>query len=164
MGVFWITGLSSSGKTTISNLLYEKLSINKNLIQIDGDIIREVFGSDLGYSYEERLISAYRNARLCKFLNEKGLLVICSTISMYDEVREWNRSNIKNYFEVYLKVSKNELKSRDSKGIYKGSQSNVVNFENGWEEPKNPHLVIKNEKIEDLNKNIEKIISNCFFL
>ena len=53
--VFWLTGLSGAGKTTIGKLLYEKLKKEKsNVVFLDGDILRGVFGSDLGYSLEYR--------------------------------------------------------------------------------------------------------------
>ena len=165
MGVFWLTGLSGSGKTTISNLIFTELKKgHKNVIRIDGDVIREVFGNDLGYSKEERLKSSYRNARLCKYLDDEGMTVICSTISMFEEVRIWNRKNIKKYFEVYLKVPIDELKSRDIKGVYSEPKGKVVDFENGWQEPESPNLIIQNSKISDVNKNAKKILKAYPFL
>ena len=98
--VYWITGLSGAGKTTIGKKLYERLKEkNCNIVFLDGDILREVFGGDLGYSREERVKCAMRYARLCKMLVEQGLDVICCTISMFDSVREWNRKNIKGYID-----------------------------------------------------------------
>ena len=111
--VFWITGLSGAGKTTIGYLLYTKLKIQKNsIVFLDGDELRKIFGNDLGYSKEDRLKSATRNSRLCKLLSDQGIDVICCTISMFDTIREWNRQNIKNYFEIYLDVSLETLKNR----------------------------------------------------
>lgn len=66
----------------------------------------------MGYSKEDRLKSAIRNSRLCKLLSDQGIDVICCTISMFDAIREWNRENIKNYFEIYLDVSLETLKDR----------------------------------------------------
>ncbi len=52
--VYWITGLSGAGKTTIGKLLYEKIEENNpNTVFLDGDILRKVFGDDLGYSRKE---------------------------------------------------------------------------------------------------------------
>ena len=164
MGVFWITGLSGAGKTTIANLVYNKIKLQcTNVIRIDGDVIRDVFGNDCGYSKKDRLTSAYRNARLCKFLSDEGLITICSTISMYDEVRDWNKNNIDDYFEVYLKVPMNELKLRDKKNIYNSDSDTVVTFDNGWHEPKTPDLIIDNTQIEDLNKTVDMILLSCPF-
>ena len=53
--VYWITGLSGAGKTTIGKLLYEKLkSEYPNTVLLDGDTLRRVFGDDLGYTKDER--------------------------------------------------------------------------------------------------------------
>lgn len=60
---------------------------------LDGDILREVFGNDLGYSKEDRRKCAMRYSRLCAMLQRQGMNVICCTISMFDSVRDWNREN-----------------------------------------------------------------------
>ena len=104
--VFWLTGLSGAGKTTIGKLLYQKLKAQKdNVVFLDGDQLRQVFGDDLGYTPDQRLKSAMRNARLCKLLADQGIDVVCCTISMFDRVRDWNRANIPGYVEVYVKAS-----------------------------------------------------------
>ena len=83
---------------------------------------------------------------------------------MFEEVRIWNRKNIKKYFEVYLKVPIDELKSRDIKGVYSEPKGKVVDFENGWQEPESPNLIIQNSKISDVNKNAKKILKAYPFL
>ena len=100
--VYWITGLSGAGKTSVGLLLYKKMKQNyPNTVFLDGDVLREVFGNDLGYTREERIKCAMRYARLCKMLQEQEMNVICCTISMFDEIRSWNRENIGNYREIY---------------------------------------------------------------
>jgi len=88
-------------------------------------------------------------ARLCNLLSMQGLDVVCATISMFDKCREWNRSNLKNYFEIYLKVSQNELQKRNQKKLYsqvlKKTIKNVVGVDISFEEPKNPDLIIQND-------------------
>ena len=104
--VYWITGLSGAGKTTIGKLFYEKLKTeHPNTVFLDGDMLRKVFGDDLGYTREERIKCAMRYSRLCAMLQEQGMHVVCCTISMFDCVRDWNRENINNYREIYIKVS-----------------------------------------------------------
>ena len=144
--VYWITGLSGAGKTTVGTLLYEKIrAVKDNVVILDGDALREVFGGDLGFTAEERLKSAGRNARLCRMLSDEGIDVVCCTISMYDEIRDWNRKNIENYREVYLKVSDEVLKQRNQKGLYETSQNKLVGFGVKMEEPKNPDMVFVND-------------------
>lgn len=120
--VYWITGLSGAGKTSVGKLLYEKMKQKyPNTVFLDGDVLREVFGNDLGYTREERLKCAMRYARLCKMLQEQGMNVICCTISMFDEIRSWNRENIGSYREIYVRVSMEVLIKRNQKGLYSTS-------------------------------------------
>lgn len=156
--VYWLTGLSGAGKTTVGRSLYEKIKTEKdNIVFLDGDILREVFGNDLGYSLEDRYKSAMRNARLCKMLSNQGLDVICCTISMFNSVRKWNRDNISIYKEIYLKVPDDILKQRNQKGLYDNSLQELVGFGVDMEEPKCPDLLIVNDgtlTIDSIVKNI----------
>ena len=108
--VYWITGLSGAGKTTIGRIFYERLKrIYPNTVFLDGDALRKVFGDDLGYSKEDRRKCAMRYSKLCAMLQEQEINVVCCTISMFDCVRAWNRENIRNYREIYVKVSMDTL-------------------------------------------------------
>ena len=116
--LFWVTGLSGAGKTTLGNMLYKYLKEKyPNTVIFDGDALRSAFGNDLGYSKEERFLCAMRYARLCKLLVDQGMYVICCTISMFDQVRGWNRSNIANYVEVYIEVPVAVLEERNQKNL-----------------------------------------------
>lgn len=148
--LFWITGLSGAGKTTIGTMLYQKLKEKySNTVLFDGDVLRQVFGDDLGYSKEERFVCAMRYARLCKLLTEQGILVVCCTISMFDAVRKWNRENIANYTEVYIQVPMEILEQRNQKNLYddvkRGTVENVVGMDLGLELPKSPDIVLRND-------------------
>lgn len=148
--VYWITGLSGAGKTTIGKLLYEKVKEKyPGTVFLDGDTLRKVFGDDLGYTKEERRKCAMRYSRLCAMLQEQGLNVICCTISMFDSVRDWNRENIPEYIEIYVKVSMETLQRRDQKGLYSGvteeNQKDVVGIHMEFEEPKCPDLILDND-------------------
>lgn len=158
-GLIWITGLSGSGKTTIAKRLIEYY--NNKAILIDGDEVRKVLDlSSSGYDYNGRKHIAFIYARLCQLLSEQGFLVICSTISMFDEVREWNRQNNKNYCEIFLNVAEAERMKRDPKKLYANYKNNLINNMAGLdyqiELPKEPDIII-NETVS-IDESIDIIL------
>lgn len=149
--VYWITGLSGAGKTTIGSLLYESIKVKKdNIILLDGDELRKIYQSN-DYSPVGREKLAYQHARLCKMLSDQNIDVICCVIAMFDGCRNWNRENIEQYKEVYLKVSMDELIRRDQKQLYSRALNkeikNVMGIDISYEEPKRPDLIINNSGI-----------------
>lgn len=158
-GLIWITGLSGSGKTTIAKKLIEYY--NNKAILIDGDEIRKVLDlSSSGYDYNGRKHIAFIYARLCQLLSEQGFLVICATISMYDEVRQWNKDNNKYYCEIFLNVAESERKKRDPKKLYANYKNNLINNMAGLdyqiELPKEPDIII-NETVS-IDESIDIIL------
>ena len=112
--LYWITGLSGAGKTTISTLLYNYLKKKQdNIFLIDGDKIREVY-QNTDYTEEGREKISYMNMRLCKMLTDQGIDVIIAVIGMRDAYREWNRKHIEQYCEIYLEVPMEELIRREA--------------------------------------------------
>lgn len=161
--VYWITGLSGAGKTTIGRVFYAKIKEKyPNTVFLDGDKLRKVFGDDLGYSEEDRWKCAMRYSRLCAMLQEQGLNVICCTISMFDSVRDWNRQNISSYKEIYIRVSMDTLQRRDQKGLYSGiteeKQKEVVGIHMNIEEPKMPDLILQNDGEKTPEEQAEEIL------
>ena len=147
--VYWISGISGTGKTTIGKLLYGKInSFKDNIVFLDGDILRDIIGNDLGYSVEDRRESARRNASLCRVLSSQGIDVICATISLFKDVRDQNRRDIAHYKEIYLKTPLEELGKRDKKNLYsraiRGEISNVWGVDIEVEEPECPDIIIEN--------------------
>lgn len=160
--LFWITGLSGSGKTTISTLLYNYLKTKqKNIVFIDGDEIRKVY-QNTDYSDAGREKISYMNMRLCKMLTNQGIDVIIAVIGMKNIYREWNRKNIENYWEIYLKVPIEILIARDSKKIYsralRNEIVNVYGIDMPYEEPQNPDIIINNNFFLSPEKICETII------
>ena len=111
--VYWFTGLSGAGKTTIANAFFNIMkTINTNTVFLDGDELRYVYGAENNYSYNERKKIALQNSRLCKLIADQNINVICATISMFHECYNWNRENIKNYQEIFIDVPL-EIQQRD---------------------------------------------------
>ncbi len=156
--VYWVTGLSGAGKTTLGKTLFSKIKKAEfPVVMLDGDDMRIVLGvePDSLYSREERLSLARKYSRLTKLISEQGVNVVVTTISMFEEIYEWNRKNIEKDIEIFLDVPLEELKKRDVKGVYDGetsSDSQVAGLSLRVDEPKNPsiHLLWKaNESSEE---------------
>ncbi|MGN9134000.1 adenylyl-sulfate kinase [Clostridium sp. HCP1S3_B4] len=145
--LYWITGLSGSGKTTIGNILYYKLKQKLiNTVILDGDILKGLNESSVGYTYTDRKNRARLYSNICKILVDQGINVIICTIAMFDDIRDWNRENIDKYIEVFLDVDMNTLKKRNKKELYSGkNQKNVAGLDVKVEFPKNPDIIIKND-------------------
>ena len=148
--VYWFTGLSGAGKTTIGRAFFKRFrDTTPGAVFLDGDALRQSIGDGLGYDPNDRLLCAMRYARLCKLLADQGTSVVIATISMFHEVHQWNRSHIDRYHEVYLRVPIDVLRSRDTKGIYReaaaGKTKNVYGIDLPFEEPREPDHVIDND-------------------
>ena len=164
--VFWITGLSGAGKSTLGRELTSRLrAAGRPVTFLDGDTLRSVIAEDLGHTAEDRRRSAMRNARLCRLLAEQGVDVVCATISLFHEVQRWNRKNIPGYREIYLRVPIDELRRRDSKGIYAGAQRgdarDVVGLDVPAEAPETPDLVLDNYGALDVATAVDRILVVC---
>lgn len=154
--VFWITGLSGAGKTTIGGLLYKRILIDKEYaILWDGDAVREAFKEpyDMKYDYESRKKGAFRDARVIKMISDQGIDVVICTIAMIHEIQEWNRENIENYFEIFLDCPMQVLLERDQKRLYSealnGSTINVVGVDIEPEFPRCPDIKVINDGSRD---------------
>src|SRR6516164_1731769 len=162
--VFWITGLSGAGKTTVGRELWTRLrAAGRPAVFLDGDALRAVIAEDLGYSVGSRRQSAMRNARLCRLLARQGTDVVCATISLFHEVQRWNRENIPGYREIYLRVPIEELRRRDSKGIYaearRSDARDVVGLDVPAEAPEAPDLVLDNYGELDVTAAVDRILA-----
>ena len=161
--VYWLTGLSGCGKTTIGKVLYQKLRQNQPaVVLLDGDVLREVLGQQTQYQVADRYEISMIYARLCKMLSEQGITVVCCTISLFHATQVWNREHIPYYYEILIQTPLQELRQRDSKQIYsqqqQGQLSDVVGVDLTAEFPKLPDLIIENTHGKDIEQQVEKIL------
>lgn len=161
--VIWIIGLSGAGKTTVGSLLCQHLKAqHQNMVFLDGDILRQVWGDNLGHDISARAINAHRISHLCKVLDAQGIHVVASVLTIFPEWQKWNRDNLPAYFEVFLDVDMATLEQRDSKGIYaaarRGELKNVVGIDIPYPRPPHPDLVISGDDALQAPENIVKSI------
>ena len=164
--IYWITGLSGAGKTSIGKLFFKKIKKEEpNTIFLDGDELRSIFNIKNSFSMETRLSLSYSYSKFCNFLANQNLNVVIATISMFHEVRAWNKRHIDNYNEIYIKVPMNILVKRDQKNLYsgaiEGNIDNVIGIDIKVDEPKCPDLICINDGSKSLHKLAEEIF---FFL
>lgn len=157
--LYWITGLSGAGKTTIGTQLYYRLKQDhSNIVLLDGDMLKMMVDEVPGYTQEERLKRAYKYARICKGLVDQGLIVICCTIAMYEEVRQWNREHNEEYVEVFLDVPISILRARDKKDIYKNNEKNIVGIDMNVDLPKHPDVTLVNDGSLTVSECVDRIM------
>ena len=163
--VIWIIGLSSSGKSKIAGLVYKRLKKKKiNTVWLDGDNVRNIYNDKLGYTLKDREKNAQRISKLTKYFSDQNINVIASVLSNFPKWQNWNKKNIKNYKQVYLKVSLENLILRDKKNLYKKAlkkkRKNVVGIDLKFHEPLNSDLIIdNNKKTKNFNKIVNKILN-----
>ena len=155
--VYFFTGLSGAGKTTIGGLFHRRLKARKsNVVLLDGDQIRPVYNEDIGYDDAARLRGAHRTFRVANMLAEQGIDVVVCSICMYSALRDWNRENIARYREIYVKAERETLLKRNQKGLY-SSGKNVVGVDLPFDEPKNPDFILQNDGDEAPQTIVERL-------
>jgi len=148
--VVWVIGLSGSGKTTLSEeIVDEARRRGRKVILLDGDRVRELFGNDLGHDIADRRANAERICRLCGFLDEQGIDVVCAILSLFPESRAWCRENLSAYYEIFIDAPLEQLIERDVKGIYsryqRGEINDVAGLDLPFPRPESPDLLITND-------------------
>ncbi|CAG7912528.1 adenylyl-sulfate kinase [Mammaliicoccus sciuri] len=163
--VIWFTGLSGSGKSTISVAL-EKALFEQNITsyRLDGDNIRHGLNQNLGFSPEDRKENIRRIGEVGKLMVDAGVVTMTAFISPYEEDRNTVRDILEDgeFIEVFTKCSLDECESRDPKGLYKKARSGEIKEFTGinapYEEPSNPEIVIDTEN-ESVEESVEKIVA-----
>ena len=163
--LFWITGLSGSGKTEIAEKIKNNI-LNKYgpTVIVSGDDLRKIFNYRK-FSRKDRLAYALNYGKFCKYITGNKINIILSTVSLFHKIRKWNRSNINNYIEIYIQSDINKIIKQKSKFFYRGNYKNIIGKNIKAEFPKSPHIIIKNDFDKSINvlakeliKKINKII------
>ena len=118
----WFTGLSGAGKSTIANLVEQKLhALGRHTAALDGDNVRHGLNRDLSFSEADRVENIRRAAEAAKLMVEAGLIVLVSFISPYRSDRQAARDAVEpgEFLEVFVDTPVDECRRRDPKGLYK---------------------------------------------
>ena len=152
----WFTGLSGAGKSTLAHHIAQELRQRGLKVEIlDGDEVRTNLSKGLGFSKEDRDTNIKRIGYVCKLLSRNGVVAISAAISPYKEVRDFNREQIGQFVEIYVKCSIEELTRRDVKGLYKkalaGEIKNFTGVSDPYEAPERPEITVDSgaESVED---------------
>lgn len=152
--VFWFTGLSGSGKSTIAEHVEKKLFEQGYLVQVlDGDNIRTGICSNLGFSLEDREENIRRISEVSKLFINSGIIVLCSFVSPTKKIRAIAEQIIgkTDFNEVFVNTPIEICEKRDVKGLYKKARSgeikNFTGIDSPFEQPDNPYLEIKTENL-----------------
>jgi adenylylsulfate kinase len=156
----WMTGLSGAGKTSISQIVAQKLQQDGMPIEVlDGDVMRESLTKGLGFSKEDRFTNIDRIAYVA---DRHGVIVIVPVISPYQEMRENARKKIGRFVEVYVNAPLEVCEQRDVKGLYKKARTGEIKgftgIDDPYEEPSDPDIVCYTAE-ETCNQSAEKILN-----
>lgn len=169
---FLLTGLPSSGKSTLAHLTEESLHLHGiHTYVFDGDNIRHGLCSDLGFSPSDRSENIRRVAEVIRLFLDAGVVCICAFISPLKESRKLFRKILgaNDYFEIFIKCPVATCEARDVKGLYAKAKAGLIEDYTGisspYEKPESPDLVIDTTKtpLDESVHNLTDFIYRAIF-
>lgn len=127
--ILWFTGLSGSGKSSISVELEKQLHTRKfRTYRLDGDNVRHGLNKNLGFSIEDRTENIRRIGEVSKLLIDAGLFTLTAFISPYKKDRDQVRDLVgkEDFIEIYVKASLDVCEERDPRGLYKKARAGDI--------------------------------------
>jgi bifunctional enzyme CysN/CysC len=165
--VFWFTGLSGSGKSTIANVFEQKLhAMGKHTTILDGDNVRHGLNRDLGFTETDRVENIRRVAEVARLMVDAGLIVLVTFISPFRADRAMARSLFQagEFIEVFVDTPLDVAEQRDPKGLYakarKGEIKNFTGIDSPYEAPlpeAPSELTLSHQ--DSMERNIERLLA-----
>ena len=152
--ILWFTGLSGSGKSTITNAVEQALYARGiRTYVLDGDNVRHGLNRDLGFTDADRVENIRRVAEVGKLMVDAGLVVLTAFISPFRSERDMARSMFPSgqFIEIHLDVPLNVAESRDPKGLYgkarRGELPHFTGIDSPYEPPEQPELTLRTHEL-----------------
>ena len=163
--LFWITGLAGSGKTTLGRKIKKDISkIYGPTIMISGDDIRKIFALK-GYEYNERVSILKKYSLFAKYITEQKINIILAVVGMIEAQRKWNRTNIENYIEIYIRSNIKDIIKLNKKKIYnKKNPGKLIGINIKPQYPKKPDITIINSFKSTTDQMAKSLITNINIL
>ena len=160
----WLTGLSGSGKSTVTEILERLLRARGHRVEVlDGDVVRTHLTKGLGFTREDRDENIRRIGWVCEILSRNDVIAIAAVISPYRAVRDEVRARIGRFVEVYMEAPVDVLAERDPKGLYRramaGEIQNFTGVSDPYEPPLHPDVVCHSDGRETPEQSARKVIS-----
>jgi sulfate adenylyltransferase len=138
-----ITGLPAAGKTTLGAALTAELSgrFGREVTLLDGDEVRKLLSSELGFSREHRRLNVLRHGYIAAEIAKHGGIAICSLIAPYEADRAEMRGMVVrwgSFVEIHLSTPLAECMRRDPKGLYARARAGELKHMTGIDDPYEP--------------------------
>lgn len=164
--VLWFTGLPSSGKSTVANLVETILHARGvHTLLLDGDNVRHGLNKDLGFTEHDRVENIRRIGEVAKLMIDAGLVVLCSFISPFRAERQMVRELLgeDEFVEIFVDAPLAECIARDPKGLYRralaGEIKNFTGVDQSYERPESPDLHLLSAS-DNANSLAEQVIAD----
>ena len=152
--IFWMTGLSGSGKSTIANAVEQQLAQKGfHTFLLDGDNIRHGLNKDLGFTEADRIENIRRIGEVSKLMTTAGLIVITAFISPFQSERNMVRELVDagEFIEIFVDTPLQIAEKRDVKGLYAkaraGELKNFTGIDSPYERPSKPEITIDTSEL-----------------
>ena len=158
--ILWFTGLSGAGKSTVADMLEQKLhAMNKRTYLLDGDNVRLGLNKDLGFTDQDRVENIRRVAEVAKLFVDSGVITLVSFISPFRSERQMARALMETdeFVEIFVDTPLEICEQRDPKGLYKkaraGELANFTGIDSDYEPPLNPEITLRSGE-----QNVESLV------
>jgi adenylylsulfate kinase-like enzyme len=160
--LFWITGLSGSGKSTIASLIKDRIEKKYGpTIIMSGDDLRYITNF-LKYEKKDRLEFSKTKLKFYKFVTDQKINLIFSTISLFESVRRENKKHILNYVEIFIKADVKTIIKNNKKKLYKKKEEKIWGVNIKAEFPKKPLIQVESNfktPLKTVSNNLIKLIN-----